>query len=334
MNRPGPPAQAPQFPQMPQMPPMNPNAPVRIKTEPGLEQGGAPPAYAGMGNATTAQQRAAQNLQASYGARAAASINAIQGMPQPGQQLPGQAGQQPHQQQQIQHPQQQRPAGQPMRPQMTPTQYQQAIAQQAAFQKQQLQQQQQQEQAKVAQQAGQGTTNGAQHAQTDGSWDEDEGRHSHFGVLKQIGVDGSETSMGRVEVDGLIRRQIEARGKAMEGGGLMLPLKRQKVPGARRERKHAAGTGPNVSQTDGGDDDDDDDEKILKAEDDDEDAINSDLDDPDDPKSDDSGDDETPQVMLCMYDKVQRVKNKWFVFPQDQPNFMPLSHREAGRRVY
>ncbi|OBU01268.1 transcription factor IIA subunit alpha [Pseudogymnoascus verrucosus] len=326
MNRPGPPipAQAPQFPQMPQMPQMN--AGPRIKAEPGLETGGMPPVYTGMGNATTAQQRAAQNLQASYGARAAASINAIQGMPQQGQpqqqqgqpqqqqqQQPSpQQGQQQAQQQQM-HQAQQRPQGPSIqRPQMTPSQYQQALAQQAAHQKQQLEQQakaRQQAAAQQQQQQGQGAPNGAQHAQTDGGADdEDEDRHRHFGVIKQIGGDGSEINMGRVELDGLIRRQIEARGKAMEGGGLMLPLKQHKGSnGGRRERKKAA----DVGQTDGGDDDDDDDDKVLKAEDDDEDAINSDLDDPDDPKSDDSGDDETPQVMLCMYDKVQRVKNKW-----------------------
>ncbi|KFY49814.1 hypothetical protein V496_09778 [Pseudogymnoascus sp. VKM F-4515 (FW-2607)] len=344
MNRPGQQAQAqaPQFPQMPQMPQMN--AGPRIKAEPGLETGGMPPAYTGMGNATTAQQRAALNLQASYGARAAASINAIQGMPQQGQQQQGQPqqqqgqpqqGQQQPQQQQPQQQQpnqqqaqqqaqqqqmhqaqqaQQRPQGPSIpRPQMTPSQYQQALAQQAAHQKQQLEQQakaRQQAAAQAQQQQGQGAPNGAQHAQTDGGADEYEDRHRHFGVIKQVGGDGSEISMGRVELDGLIRRQIEARGKAMEGGGLMLPLKQQKgsAGGGRRERKRAV----DVGQTDGGDDDDDDDDdKVLKAEDDDEDAINSDLDDPDDPKSDDSGDDETPQVMLCMYDKVQRVKNKW-----------------------
>ncbi|KFX95174.1 hypothetical protein O988_05931 [Pseudogymnoascus sp. VKM F-3808] len=338
MNRPGPqaPTQAPQFPQMPQMPQMN--AGPRIKAEPGLETGAMPPVYTGMQNATTAQQRAALNLQASYGARAAASINAIQGMPQQGQQQqpqqqqqgqPQQQGQQPQQgqqqqqqpnqqqsqqqaqqQQQQMHQAQQRPQGQSIpRPQMTPSQYQQALAQQAAHQKQQLEAQAKARQQASAAQQGQSAPNGAQNAQTDGGADEDEDRHAHFGVIKQVGVDGSEINMGRVELDGLIRRQIEARGKAMEGGGLMLPLKAQKGSsgGARRERKRAA----DVGQTDGGDDDDDDDEKVLKEEDDDEDAINSDLDDPDDPKSDDSGDDETPQVMLCMYDKVQRVKNKW-----------------------
>ncbi|KAF3939133.1 hypothetical protein ABW19_dt0202888 [Dactylella cylindrospora] len=44
----------------------------------------------------------------------------------------------------------------------------------------------------------------------------------------------------------------------------------------------------------------------------DEDAINSDLDDTDEEPVDDDDDGEgIPQIMLCMYDKVQRTKNKW-----------------------
>jgi transcription initiation factor TFIIA large subunit len=43
----------------------------------------------------------------------------------------------------------------------------------------------------------------------------------------------------------------------------------------------------------------------------DEDAINSDLDDPEDDEIDNEDEDEIPQIMLCMYDKVQRTKNKW-----------------------
>lgn len=111
--------------------------------------------------------------------------------------------------------------------------------------------------------------------------------------------------MGRVEIDGLLRDRILARGSAMEGGGLMLPLaqastsssRKQKVP---RKSKHAPG------QLDGDDDDDD-------VKDEDEDAINSDLDDPDDGlgEEDDDEEGELGQIMLCMYDKVQRVKNKW-----------------------
>lgn len=46
--------------------------------------------------------------------------------------------------------------------------------------------------------------------------------------------------------------------------------------------------------------------------DDDEDAINSDLDDPEDEDIANQDEDEIPlQVMLCMYDKVQRTRNKW-----------------------
>jgi len=43
----------------------------------------------------------------------------------------------------------------------------------------------------------------------------------------------------------------------------------------------------------------------------DEDAINSDLDDPDELNGANEGDDDVANVMLCTYDKVQRVKNKW-----------------------
>jgi transcription initiation factor TFIIA large subunit len=61
-------------------------------------------------------------------------------------------------------------------------------------------------------------------------------------------------------------------------------------------------------------DDDDDKSNVLKEEDLDEDAINSDLDDPDEGLNDEEDDDEAMgHIMLCMYDKVQRVKNKWFV---------------------
>ncbi|KAK6522627.1 transcription factor IIA subunit alpha [Arthrobotrys megalospora] len=59
-----------------------------------------------------------------------------------------------------------------------------------------------------------------------------------------------------------------------------------------------ASVAPKLSQTDGPELD--------------EDAINSDLDDTDDEPVDDEDDGEgIPQIMLCMYDKVQRTKNKW-----------------------
>jgi transcription initiation factor TFIIA large subunit len=284
--------QMPQLPQMPQMQPLKPNDSPRIKSEPGLENGqGMVPNYSNAAT-STAQQRAAQNLQATYGARAQASIAAIhQGQPpQHSQQSPQLQLQQLQQQQQ----QQRTPTQQIPRPSMTPAQYQAAMHQQTRIQQQ-----------------NQGGVNGAQ---TDGSGDVDD---NFVGVMKTVDDNGEEVIMGRVAIDNMIRKQIEARGQAMEGGGLMLPLKERLPTRPSKKRKMAPGSsfggahnssltaGP--SQMDGGDDDDLDDE-------DDDDAINSDLDDPDDLKSDDSdAEDGVGQIMLCMYDKVQRVKNKWLV---------------------
>lgn len=60
-------------------------------------------------------------------------------------------------------------------------------------------------------------------------------------------------------------------------------------------------TTPRISQLDGESED-----EVA-----DEDAINSDLDDPEEDEIDNEDEDEVPQIMLCMYDKVQRTKNKW-----------------------
>jgi transcription initiation factor TFIIA large subunit len=121
------------------------------------------------------------------------------------------------------------------------------------------------------------------------------------GVLLRRGADGSPVELGRVEVDKLLHAQIAARGKQMEGGGLMLPLRaatKHMIPAA--EKRDSGTTG----QFDGLDDD-------VKDNDPDDDAINSDLDDPDDDQEDDDDDETEGHIMLCMYDKVQRVKNKW-----------------------
>jgi transcription initiation factor TFIIA large subunit len=310
-----PPAQPQSTFSLPPLPPMQPvndnsNGP-RIKSEPGVENGLNLPSYNG-GSGMTAQQRAAQNLQATYGSRAAASINAIQSN------LPQQGQQQGHQQnmQQQQHQQQQRPPNAQMsRPNISQAQYQQAMAETAARQRAQLQ-----------------SMGGAQ---TDGA---DEVEEESVGIMKRFDAQGNEIEMGRVEIDHMIRRKIEAMGRSMEGGGLMLPLK-ERIP-AMKSKKRKATTSENLTygcphpmpnagpsshappQFDGGDDDDDDDEKsnVLKEEDFDEDAINSDLDDPDDGLNEEEDDDDAMgHIMLCMYDKVQRVKNKWFVSLQSLP---------------
>lgn len=59
---------------------------------------------------------------------------------------------------------------------------------------------------------------------------------------------------------------------------------------------------------DNDDDDDDDDADIFN----DSDDVNSDLDDDlESDRSDDEDGDQEGQIMLCLYDKVQRIKNKW-----------------------
>lgn len=130
---------------------------------------------------------------------------------------------------------------------------------------------------------------------------------AYEGVLLQRGADGNTSELGRLEIDGYLHAQFAARAKQMEGGGIMLPLKEATKDQGIALRKRAARAGP--SQHDGLSDDEDD--PVLKEED-DEDAINSDLDDPDDNQEEDDDDEENmSQLMLCMYDKVQRVKNKW-----------------------
>lgn len=138
-------------------------------------------------------------------------------------------------------------------------------------------------------------------AQTDGAGDEPgEG----FAVVKR-----GDESMGRIEIDGLIRSRIATMGQSMEGGGLMLPLK-QASTAQKRRRKVIQSQGTGKAQHDGPASDDED---GVKDEEFDEDAINSDLDDPDDGLNDEEDEDEgLGHIMLCMYDKVQRVKNKWY----------------------
>jgi transcription initiation factor TFIIA large subunit len=135
---------------------------------------------------------------------------------------------------------------------------------------------------------------------------------------------GEDVVMGTVQIDRMIRRQVEAMGKQMEGGGLMVPLSEIPKPVKARKRKtsdrgakstmeipilpsaphQASAASGTIPQYDGPGDSNDDEE--------DEDAINSDLDDPaDDHDQEDDDDEALGHIMLCMYDKVQRVKNKW-----------------------
>ncbi|KAI3395716.1 hypothetical protein diail_939 [Diaporthe ilicicola] len=262
-----------------------------IKQEPGLANNGMqqPPnqgnqsAY-GTNPSAVAAQRAAAQLQNTYGSRAAASISAIQGYGQGGQpqnsQIPPRSG----------------PATQPNQGQRLPqqAQYNQQMANQLALQQQQQQQRGVQPPPRPGQQ-----NNGFQQSQVDGPADDYEG------VLMRRNQNGETCEVGRVEIDRMLHDQIAARAKQMEGGGLMLPLKEATKHNSMGRK--TAPSGP--SGFDGGFDGVDDD---LKKEEVDEDAINSDLDDPDEVDiADDDDEENMGHIMLCMYDKVQRVKNKW-----------------------
>jgi transcription initiation factor TFIIA large subunit len=127
------------------------------------------------------------------------------------------------------------------------------------------------------------------------------------------------------EGDRLLREHFLEAQQRLEGGGLMLPLAQRRMPlnGTKRKIQNAKACEVPVLDTDStqatatshspslvraqGDaaGDDDADGEI------DEDAINSDLDDSDQQEDDENNEENTDQIMLCTYDKVQRVKNKW-----------------------
>lgn len=130
------------------------------------------------------------------------------------------------------------------------------------------------------------------------------------------------------EGDSLLKEHFLALQQRMEGGGLLMPLEERYQPRTSARRKVHAPIGESQSSTtaaiagssvapkshslqqfDGVDDDSDDEVKVKDDE--DEDAINSDLDDPDEIAGDPEADADTNEAMLCTYDKVQRVKNKW-----------------------
>lgn len=244
------------------------------------------PQYAGAPT-NVAAQRAMSQLQNQFGARAAASIGAIQGFGQ------GTLGGQPAQ---GQNPMPPRPGAQPAARPVSQAQYSQQLAsQQAAMVQQQAQNRPPQGQFQ-GQRPASGQQNNFQQSQVDGAGDEFEG------VLVRRDENGETSELGRMDIDRMLHEQMAVKAKQMEGGGLMLPLKK-----ATKSKSIAKKTGlDGPSGFDGPDDD------IKREEEIDEDAINSDLDDPNEVDIEDEDDDENmDQVMLCMYDKVQRVKNKW-----------------------
>ena len=111
-----------------------------------------------------------------------------------------------------------------------------------------------------------------------------------------------------------MRTRIDAM-MAQQDAGLGMPLsalpkgqKRKAITRARQEQQvRASPSAPPQSRIAGFDGEDDETKEENP-----EDAINSDLDDPEDAlDGGDGSDDELLDYMLCTYDKVQRVKNKW-----------------------
>ncbi|KAG9653948.1 transcription factor IIA, alpha/beta subunit, partial [Aureobasidium melanogenum] len=256
-------------------------------------------------NQMMAQQRAASLLQQQFGQQANASLNAMQ---QRGIALPGGIqNAQPQQQPQQQQQQQQRPQGLQL-----PAQAGQAPAQPAQAQ------QQRQMQAQYAQQMRQQTAHqqpqikaegngqypqqpGVNYSQTDGS---DEAALDEWN--RYITERRRVSSAQEHENDRMMRRQIEDLQHRLENGLLLPPddqkehSRHRKRASARRARTNTGSRLASIPQLDGDVDEED------------EDAINSDL----DSSSDEAGnnadeEDEEIDHVLCTYDKVQRVKNKW-----------------------
>ena len=292
--------------------PSNAPAGVRIKTEPGYEQSSYPPNglpqnYGGPG---VAAQRAAAHLQDKFGAVAGHQINQLHAraaMGAPG--APGVPSSQP----------QRGPMNIQLPPQMADQQRQDQAEYKRHQQAQQYQNLQQAQQRPLV-----------NNAQTDGAdeWDN---------YVSQRRLEATKAPGAIDEADLTIRQQVELMHQSMEGGGLMLPRSQQsKLPSVKKRKvsteaassighsdlvaAQASGKAqmPKIAQYDGAnDDEDDEDDKTgikdeLFDDDDDEDAINSDLDDPDDNVIEEEQEEGRPtQIMLCTYDKVARVKNKW-----------------------
>ncbi|KAL1634444.1 transcription factor IIA subunit alpha [Diplodia intermedia] len=255
---------------------------ARIKQEPGNGYENNMPSYNMNGynlpNGNVAQQRAAALLQQNFGAQAQASIASAY-PPQNNVALPGQQQQQQQQQQR------------PMNLQMPPNRQQQA-----------QQHPPPQQQGHPPNQPQQQQPNSVYAAQTDGAGDADDQWRSLVTARR------AEVDEARLNADGMLRAQFEQKMDVLESG-LLQPI--EELPALKGKKRRALATaGPSgastIPQLDGelGVDDE-------KEENDDE-AINSDLDDSDEEQIQE-GDDEGPQgdTMICTYDKVQRVKNKW-----------------------
>ncbi|KAF4550767.1 Transcription initiation factor IIA large subunit-like protein [Elsinoe fawcettii] len=252
----------------------------RIKNEPGTENYNNGSYMPQAMNPELAQQRAASLLQQQYGNQASASLGAMR---QNGIALPGQ--------------QQQKPSGlqlPPSNPQALQQQYQHQLKQQQAAQQPRIKAEtdgasddfQANKRARLA------------YAQTDGA---DDGMEEWKAMLNAA---RSVSDEDRAKNDAAMREQVAEMARELENG-LMQPLTNR---GRRNKNATQAATQERftIPQLDG---DFSDDDKVKDE--DDENAINSDLDDSGDDANNAEEDDDDIDSMLCTYDKVQRVKNKW-----------------------
>ena len=279
---------------------------VRIKTEPGSEYTQVPQ-YTGYQpnmnyDTKDSQQRAATLLAQRFGPDAELQVNKLTA------------------QSNSPHPVQ-RPSAGPGNIQLPPQ-----LSEQQRREYAERQRQQQARQMQQAQQAQQRPT--VSNGQTDGAdeWNEMVAQRRAAALANPGAVR---------EADVTLRDRLEQMSSSMEGGGFMMPLSERPKQAQPKKRKAAVQAAVNASQSasaaaqtddqetlrkipqlDGFGDSDEEDKTGIKPEsdlEDDEDAINSDLDDPDDNviAGDDEDDEETGQIMVCTYDKVARVKNKW-----------------------
>jgi transcription initiation factor TFIIA large subunit len=237
--------------------------------------------------------RAAQLIQQQYGQAASASVNAMQRGS--GLALPG--------------GKQENPPSLHLPGQQYSPQHQQALRQQ----QQQLQQQQAQPRIKLENESprlAQGSFPQPNYGQTDGAGDD---AFDQWQILlaqrRALHAEHGDRA------DRMMRDQVLQSSAELQSG-LMMPL--DELPSNKRLKRtitssthSATASGSSIPQFDGLADDEDEEKPEIKDEV-DSDVINSDLDDDDDGQGElGEDDDEQVDTILCTYDKVQRVKNKW-----------------------
>lgn len=270
--------------------PSNGTGSVRIKAEPGSPYDSQPASQInGIPHfgSSVAQHRAAQNLLQKFGSNANQQINQLQAQTA----IAGPGPQQPQNLQNIQLP-----------PKMTEQPRRDVVNEQ----KRQMQNRQYQ----PLPQAQRPSIN---NSQTDGADDWN-------AMVTQRRAEAFRNPSANNDADATIREQVIKMSRALEGGGLMVPFSELPKPSQTKRtvvrevadiKSSPLPAATKIAQFDGLDDFDNDNVKYdpdLE----DEDAINSGLDDPDDNVVDEGDEDaQQGQIMLCTYDKVQRVKNKW-----------------------